>query len=63
MDRDREMEEFRRMRLVSRVDRANGLIASDRENIDYYRNQRATLHHLLGRIGQRLGDPEPEEPR
>jgi hypothetical protein len=63
MDRNREMEEFRRMRLVARVDRANGLIATYRQHIDYFREQLDVLNHILGRIGERLGDPEPEEPR
>jgi hypothetical protein len=63
MDRNRETEEFRRMRLVAEVDRIDGLLANYREHTAFYRERLDVLHHLIGRIGERLGEPEPEEPR
>ena len=62
MDHATEMDEFRRMKLITKVDRAEMIIGRYRENIAYFRERLDNLHHLLGRIGQRLGDPEPEEP-
>jgi hypothetical protein len=63
MDRTREMDEFRRMELVAEVDRINGLLENYVEHMGTYRERLDVLHHLLGRIGERLGEPEPEEPR
>jgi len=62
MERNREMNEFRRIELVAKIDRAEGLIATYREHIAVYRRRVDVYHHLLGRIGERLGEPEPEEP-
>jgi hypothetical protein len=63
MDQSREMDEFSRMRLVAEVDRINGLLATYQEHMGIYRDRLYRLHHLLGRLGERLGEPEPEEPR
>ncbi len=63
MDPSTQMDEFRRMQPVVEVERANRLIGSYLEHIEFYRNDLDHFHHLLGRIGQRLGDPEPEGPR
>jgi hypothetical protein len=62
MDPVREMEEFRRIRIVTKVERAEYLITTYREHIMFFRDQLNTYHNLLGRIGERLGEPEPEEP-
>ena len=35
----------------------------DRERDEFRRMAISDLHHLLGRISQRLGEPEPEEPK
>lgn len=53
-----EADNFRRIRLASEVDRANGLIAKYREGIDYYRRQLNQYYKSLGRIAERLGEPE-----
>ena len=58
----KEQDEFRRIELVAKIDRAEGLIASYREHITIYRKRIDTYHHLLGHIGERLGEPEPREP-
>jgi hypothetical protein len=58
----REIEEFRRIQLTAKVERAEGLIATYHEHIAIYRRRLDTYHHLLGRIGERLGEPEPQEP-
>lgn len=63
MDDSREQDEFRRMAIVAKVDRAEGLIADYWDGINFYRERIREYWYLLGRIGERLGDPEPEEPR
>ena len=63
MDRDREMAEFRPIQLVAEVDRVTGLLVDYRKHCDHYRRKLHYLHDLIGRIGERLGEPEPEEPR
>jgi len=62
MDAQREEDEFRRMAINDRVERAKGLIAQYREHISFYRSQLDDYYYLLGRIGERLGDPEPKGP-
>lgn len=62
MDSSRDIDEFRRIDLVEKIDRAEGLIAAYLEHIDIYRRQVDVYHNLLGRIGERLGEPEPREP-
>lgn len=62
MDCGREIDEFRRIELVAKIDRAEGLIATYLEHIAIYRQRVDVYHHLLGRIGERLGEPEPREP-
>jgi hypothetical protein len=62
MDHDREADEFRRIQLTTKIDRAEDLIVRYRENIAFYRKRIDSYHHLLGRIGERLGEPEPIEP-
>jgi len=63
MDSDKEVEEFRRMRLIPEVDRINGLLADYRRHSDDYRRRLDYLNHVIGRIGARLGEQEPEAPR
>jgi hypothetical protein len=62
VDRSRETDEFRRIELVAKIGRAEGLINTYREHIAIYRRRVDVYHHLLGRIGERLGEPEPKEP-
>ena len=62
MDHSREKDEFRRIELAAKIDRAEGLITAYREHIATYRQRIDVYHHLLGRIGERLGEPEPKEP-
>jgi hypothetical protein len=50
MDR-REQDEFRRMQITAKIDRAELLIATYREHIAIYRQRVDVYHHLLGRIG------------
>jgi hypothetical protein len=63
VESSRETDEFRRIELVAQIDRAEGLIATYREHIAIYRRRIDVYHHLLGRIGERLGEAEPKEPR
>jgi len=58
----KEADEFRRIALATKVERAEGFISRYREHIAIYRGHLNAYHHLLGRIGERLGEPEPEEP-
>ena len=62
MDSSREIDEFRRLDLVEKIDRAESLIATYLEHIGIYRRRVDVYHNLLGRIGERLGEPEPREP-
>jgi hypothetical protein len=55
---DAEADNFRRIQLVADVERANGLIAQYRTGIDYYRDRLNSLHKSLGRIAERLREPE-----
>ena len=61
MHPDRERDEFRRIDIQAKVDRAKAIVDDYRRNISYYRGRIDSYHHLLGRISQRLGEPEPEE--
>jgi hypothetical protein len=63
MDRVKEEDEFRRIRLNERVEWINQVIWTYRENIGFYRERLDLYHHLLGRVGERLGEAEPEEPK
>lgn len=62
MDQGRQTDEFRRIRLAAKVERAEGLIATYQEHLALYRDRLDIYHHLLGRVGERLGEPEPQEP-
>jgi hypothetical protein len=53
-----EADNFRRIQLMSQVDRAKYLIAKYRENIDFYRRDLDRCHKRLGHIAERLGEPE-----
>jgi hypothetical protein len=53
-----EADNFRRIQLVSDVERAEGLIAQYRNGIDHYRRRLNGYHKLLGHIAERLGEPE-----
>jgi hypothetical protein len=60
MERE-EADNFRRIQLMSEVERANHLIAQYRENIDHYRNKIDKNYKRLGHIAERLGEPEEGE--
>jgi hypothetical protein len=53
-----EADNFRRIQLMSKVERAEGLIAQYRKGIDHYRDELDEYHQRLGRIKERLGEPE-----
>jgi hypothetical protein len=55
---DAEADNFRRITLMSDVERANGLITQYRKGIDHYRNQLNRYYKVLGHIAERLGEPE-----
>jgi hypothetical protein len=61
MDR-READEFRRIRVLDLVDRAERLIEDYRDNIQFYRRRIDRYHVIAGHIAERMGDIEPEEP-
>jgi hypothetical protein len=62
VDGRRQNEEIRRMGIMIKIERARGLIADYEEGIRFYADRINTYHDLLGRIGERLGELEPEEP-
>jgi hypothetical protein len=53
-----EADTFRRIQLMSKVDRANELIAQYRTGIDHYRRELNEYFKRLGRIAERLREPE-----
>jgi hypothetical protein len=53
-----EADNFRRIQLVSKVDRANEVIGHYRAGIDHYRRELNKFHKRLGHIAERLGEPE-----
>jgi uncharacterized coiled-coil protein SlyX len=53
-----EADNFRRIQLVSKVERANEVIAQYRNGIDHYRQQLDKYFTRLGRVEERLGEPE-----
>jgi hypothetical protein len=63
MNDDREHDEFRRIAIMARIERAQGFITRYREHIDYYRDHIDSYGRVLGHIAERLGEPEPEVPR
>jgi hypothetical protein len=52
-----EADNFRRIQLMSKVERAKELIAQYRENINFYRRRLDRYHNQLGHIEERLGEP------
>lgn len=56
-----EADNFRRIQLMSRLERARDVIAQYRHGIDYYRRQIEVYSECLGRIKERLGEPEKGE--
>jgi hypothetical protein len=63
MDHEREPGEFRRMEIIAKRERAERLIADYRRHVDFYRERIDWCNDVLGRIAQRLGEPEEREPR
>lgn len=53
-----EADNFRRIQLKSKVERAEAIVAGYREGIDFYRRQINEAFERLGRIAERLGEPE-----
>ena len=62
MDQEREGDEFRRMEIVAKREHAERLIADYRKAIDVNRRLINWCNEMVGRIAQRLGEPEREEP-
>jgi hypothetical protein len=63
MDQYRDDLEFRRLAVVAKIEKNQYLIAQYRAGIDHFRKKIDACNQLLGHIGQRLGEPEPEEPQ
>lgn len=61
MDSDRERDEFRRIQLNLKVERVEGLVSAYQDGIRTYIKRLKNYYDLLGRISERLGEPEPEE--
>ena len=55
---DIEADNFRRIQLKAEVDRAADMIMRYREGIDFYRRRLNVYWKQLGRIAERLGEPE-----
>jgi hypothetical protein len=53
-----EADNFRRIQLMSKLERARDVIAQYRRGIDDYRERIDKYYERLGRIAQRLGEPE-----
>jgi hypothetical protein len=49
------------MAIKAKIERREYLINQYWVHLTHYRKQINDLHQLLGRISQRLGEPEPEE--
>jgi hypothetical protein len=63
MDQERERDIFQRMEIVAKRERAAELIARYRHGIGVNQDKIDWCNEMLGRIAQRLGEPEEEEPR
>ena len=55
---DTEANYFRRIQLMSKVERATEVIAHYRTGIDHHRRELDKYHKRLGHITERLGEPE-----
>jgi len=60
---DNEADNFRRIQLVTEVERAEDMVLRYRSAIDFYRGQINKCCKRLGRIAERLGEPEEGRPR
>jgi len=58
---DTEAENFRRIKLMSDVERARGLISQYRNGIDHFRRRLDGYFKQLGHIAERLGEPEEDD--
>jgi hypothetical protein len=63
MNSNREEDQFRRFAIMAKIERREYLINQYWTHLTHYRKQINELHHLLGCISQRLGEPEPEGPK
>jgi hypothetical protein len=61
--KSKEADEFRRIALVTKVERAEEHILNYREGISFFRRRLNTFYQLLGHTAERLGEPEPKEPQ
>ena len=50
-----ERDEFERMRLIARIERARRLIAQYEEHQEFYRQEIEDSRYELGRLDERLG--------
>jgi hypothetical protein len=62
MQGNTEADKFRRIELNSEAERAVYLIGQYREGIDFYRRRMNDYYLELGRIVERLGEPDEEGP-
>jgi hypothetical protein len=53
-----EADNFRRIQLMSKVERAEDMVTRYRKGIDHFRDQVDKYCKRLGRIAERLGEPE-----
>jgi hypothetical protein len=61
VDSAREHDEFRRMKIVEKIEKHKQIIATYLSHMAYWHDEINKSHNLLGRIAERLGEPEPEE--
>ena len=56
----RETEQFRRISTVGKIEKSELIIAQYHNGIEFQRNQILKNTRLLGRIAERLGEPEED---
>jgi len=61
MESVKQEDEFRRIQLMTKVDRAEHLITSYQHNIGFYVSRLKNYYRIIGHLSERFGDPEPEE--
>lgn len=59
----REQDQFRRIDLEEERERAMGLVVRYRKAIDFFRRRIDYYSEVIGHLGERLGEAEPDPPR
>jgi hypothetical protein len=54
-----ERDQFERMRLVARIERARSLVAQYEEHQEFYRREIEESRYEIGRLDERLGGSTP----